>query len=180
MRLHRAAFAVLLLAPSLAAQQPRQLTAEDYARAERLLGANTMSLVTGLGVRPTWLPDGRFWYRTSVPNGSAFFVIDPVRHTRTAVFDQPRLAAALAAATGGRVDANRLPFQAFDLSKDNRTITVTIRNRRWNCDLQRYSCAPVDSAGALGAPPNSSVSPDGHFAVYIKEYNLWAKDLTTG
>jgi dipeptidyl aminopeptidase/acylaminoacyl peptidase len=30
------------------------------------------------------------------------------------------------------------------------------------------------------APANSSVSPDGKWAVYIKEYNLWARDLTTG
>jgi dipeptidyl aminopeptidase/acylaminoacyl peptidase len=181
MRLHRAIPLVLLLAPALGAQQTRQLTADDYARAERMLGANAFNLVSGIGVRPTWLPDGRFWYRTTVPNGSAFFVVDPVRHTRQAVFDQTRLATALATATGGHVDANRLPFQSFELSKDNRAITVNIRNRHWNCDLQRYTCVPGDSTpGAVGAPPNSSVSPDGHWAVYIKDYNLWAKDLTTG
>jgi|SRR5690348_506274 len=182
MRLHRAALP-LLIAPALTAQQPtvRQLTADDYARAERMLGANTFSLVAGLGVRPTWLPDGRFWYRTTMPNGSAYFVIDPVRHTRQAVFDQPRLASALAAATGGRLDPNRMPQQSFELSKDLRSATVTIRNRRWDCDLQRYTCVPGDSMpGARGAPPNSSVSPDGHYAVYIRDYNLWAKDLTSG
>ena len=85
MRLHPAA--LLLLAAPLAAQQSRQLTAEDYARAERYLGATTAPLVTGTGVRPTWLDDGRFWYRTTLPNGSGFFVVDPVRRTREAVFD---------------------------------------------------------------------------------------------
>jgi dipeptidyl-peptidase 4 len=179
MRLHRVAILLLLAAP-IAAQQPRQLTAADYARAERFLGANTAPLVTGIGVRPTWLADGRFWYRTGVPSGTAFFVVDPVRRTREAVFDQARVASALAAATGGRVDANRLPFQTFELAKDSRSITVTVQNRRWRCDLQLYSCAPADSNAASRAPENSSVSPDGRWAVFIKEYNLWAKDLASG
>src|SRR3954471_3334598 len=61
-----------LLAVPLAAQQPRQLTADDYARAERALAPNVAPLISGFGVRPTWLGDGRFWYRATVPNGSAF------------------------------------------------------------------------------------------------------------
>ncbi|MFN2566747.1 MAG: DPP IV N-terminal domain-containing protein [Gemmatimonadaceae bacterium] len=173
--------ALVLLAAPLAAQQPRQLTAEDYARAERFLGANAAPLVTGIGVRPTWLGDGRFWYRTTVASGTAFFVVDPVRRTREAVFDQARLAAALSAASGGRVEGNRLPFQTFELAKDGRSITVSVQNRRWSCDLQRYTCtAPEATPAAQRAPDNSSVSPDGRWAVYIRDHNLWAKDLASG
>jgi dipeptidyl aminopeptidase/acylaminoacyl peptidase len=178
MRLH--SVALLLLAAPLAAQQPRQLTAEDYARAERFLGANAAPLVTGTGVRPTWLADGRFWYRTTVPNGSAFFVVDPSRRTREAIFDQGRLATALAAVSGGRVDANRLPFQTFELAKDGRAITVSVQNRRWTCDLQLYTCVPATPATASNAPENSSVSPDTRWAVFIKDHNLWAKELASG
>ena len=171
----------MVLSAPLAAQSPRQLTAEDYARAEKFLGTNTLPLVTGFGVRPTWLEDGRFWYRTTIANGNGFFVVDPARRTREALFDQTRLAAALAAASGGRVDGNRLPFQTFDLAKDNRSITVNLQNKRWKCDLQQYSCATADTSSATRrAPANSSVSSDGKWAVYIKEYNLWARDLTTG
>jgi dipeptidyl-peptidase-4 len=175
LRLH--SVVVLLLAAPLAAQQPRQLTAEDYARAERFLGANAAPLVTGVAGRPTWLADGRFWYRATVPNGAAFFIVDPVRRTREAIFDQTRLASALAAASGGRVEANRLPFQTFELAKDGRSLTVDVQDRRWTCDLQLYTCAPADSTRA---PPNSSLSPDGRWAVFIKDYNLWARELATG
>ncbi len=181
MRLSRLA-PLLLIAPlGLAAQQPRQLTADDYARAERFLGANTAPLVTGTGIRPTWLPDGRLWYRTTVPNGSAFFVVDPTSGTRQAVFDQTRLATALSAASGGRIDGARLPFQSFELARDSRAITVNIQNRRWDCDLQRYTCVPGDSGPvARRAPQNSSVSPDGRSAVYIRDHNLWSTELATG
>jgi hypothetical protein len=86
------AFSALLLATNLPGQQPRQLTAADYARAERSLAPAVSPLVSGMPGRPTWLADGRFWYRTSVTNGSAFFIVDPVRGTRTPAFDQTRLA----------------------------------------------------------------------------------------
>ena len=125
---------LLLVAPlaaPLLAQQPRQLTTEDYARAERALGTTTAPLVTGTGVRPTWLPDGRFWYRVSVPEGSAYMVVDPAKRTRAPLFDPARLAAALSQATGQRVPPNRLPFQGLELSPDGRTLTVSVEGRRW-------------------------------------------------
>ena len=187
MRLHRVVPLLLVVPLALtavaaaSAQQPRQLTADDYARAERFLGTNTISLVTGTGVRPTWLENGRFWYRTTLPNGSAFMLVDPARRTRVPVFDQARLATALSSVSGGRVEANQLPFQSFELAKDSRSITVSVRNRRWQCDIQRYTCAPADSAPASPrAPPNSSVSPDGQRAAFIREHNLWVRELATG
>ena len=178
MRTHTAA--VFCLAAPLAAQSPRAVTAEDYSRAERFLGATTAPLVTGIGVRPTWLPDGRFWYRTSTTNGFAFVLIDPARRTRASAFDQTRLAQALTTVTGGRVDPDRLPFQTFELSKDSRELTVQASNRRWKCDLQTYGCVIVDTSRAPGAPPNSVTSPDGTRAAFIRAYNLWIRDLATG
>lgn len=174
---------LLIIAAPLAAQTERSLTADDYARAERFLGATAAPLVTGIGVRPTWLDDGRFWYRTSVENGFAFVIVDPARRTKASAFDQTRLAQALSAATtgGGRIEPTRLPFQTFELSKDSRELTVTIQNRRWKCDLQTYACAPADTTPpANTAPRNSVTSPDGKRAAFIKEYNLWVKDLATG
>lgn len=176
MRIH--ALALLLLAAPAAAQQTRQLTAQDYARAERFLGAHTAPLVTGTAGRPTWMEDGRFWYRATVPGGAAFFVVDPARRTREALFDQTRLASALAAASGGTVEAGRIP--PFELARDGRAITVRAQNRQWRCDLQAYTCAPAEAASAPNAPENSSVSPDGKKAAFIRDYNLWEKDLTTG
>lgn len=182
MRVHyRLVASLVLVASPLAAQQPRALTAEDYARAERYLGSNTAPLVSGSNVRPTWMADGRFWYRTTVPNGTSFVLVDPVRGTRVSAFDQTRLAAALATASGTKVDGNQLPIQTLELSKDNRKLNVSVQARRWSCDLQRYTCTADTTAAAprSAPPPNASVSPDGKWAVYIKDYNLWGKDLTS-
>ena len=57
--------------------QTRQLTADDYARAEKMLSYNTAPLVDRAGVRPTWLPDGRFWYMVLTATGREYVIVDP-------------------------------------------------------------------------------------------------------
>jgi dipeptidyl-peptidase 4 len=168
-------------APVAAQQQPTQLTAEDYARAERFLGANTAPLVSGLTGQPTWLDDGRFWYRTTTADGARFITVDPARGTRAEAFDHTRLASALAAVTGGSVEAGQLPIEALEFSTDAREITLRAGNRMWTCSLQEYTCAPADTARAVAfaAPRASVTSPDGRYAAFIRDHNLWVKDLTT-
>jgi dipeptidyl aminopeptidase/acylaminoacyl peptidase len=181
MRLFHAALLLpcALLAFPVRAQAPaRQLTDQDYARAERMLAQTTTAMVSGMAGRPTWLPDGRFWYRATTASGSAFFMVNPAKRTRTPAFDHARLAAALTPVAGTTVDGDRLPFQSFELSADGRALTLTARGKNIGCDLQGYTCAAT--AGSPVAPPSSSTSPDGKFAVYIRDYNLYAKELATG
>ena len=74
-----ASLATLVDVATAQAPKPYQFTVEDYARAERFLGATSNPLVSGMAGRPTWQPDGRFWYRVSAAGGgSAFMMVDPV------------------------------------------------------------------------------------------------------
>ena len=124
--------ATTLLALASAAAQQR-FTASDYARAEKLMGYNTTPLVLRSGVRPTWLPDGRFWYRVTTTEGAEFVLVDPVKGTRGPAFDHSKLAAALSAATGRNYAAGSLPFQEIELSSDGQSVTVQAGGR-WKCD----------------------------------------------
>jgi dipeptidyl aminopeptidase/acylaminoacyl peptidase len=63
-------------------EAPKALTAADYAHAERFLGYNTTRLVLRSGVRATWLPDDRFWYRVTTERGSEAVLVDPGKATR--------------------------------------------------------------------------------------------------
>jgi dipeptidyl-peptidase 4 len=174
---------LLLLAAPLGAQQPTRLTADDYARAERFLAPAATRLVSGVAGAVTWLEDGRFWYRATTAAGAEFILVDPARRTRTSAFDHARLAQGLSTATGGQIDAARLPFTTFDLSRDGRLITILAAGRRWQCDVTAYTCATVDTTRAAGAlhpaPQNSVTSPDGRYAVFIRDHNLWVRDLTS-
>jgi len=73
------AFALVIVAFSISAfaQQP-VMTAADYARAEKKLSFNTAPFVDRAGVRPTFLPDGRFWYRNLTATGSEYVIVNPL------------------------------------------------------------------------------------------------------
>jgi len=161
-----------------AAQNPAALTDADYHRAEQFLTQNTTPLVTGGAVRPNWLADGRFWYRTATAEGFEYVMVDPARRTRTRAFDQARLAAALSAAADTTYSAVRLPFTQFELVREGQAIQFDIGQRRYVCDLQGNSC----TAEAVPSPQvrNAIVSPNGRLAAFIRDHNLWVRDLATG
>src|SRR5215472_9266732 len=73
--------------PSIA--QQRAVTAADYARAERAMSYNVTPLVSGTAIRPTWLPDGRVWFRDATPSGTQIILIDPAKGTRTRCDNEP-------------------------------------------------------------------------------------------
>ena len=187
---------VSLLAPALLASallaaqsSPRVYTAEDYARAEKFMPYNTNPLVLHTVADPKWLPDGRVWYRDTGAQGVSFILVDPARGTKAAAFDQVKLAAALTALNPTRpaVDPNHLPIREFSL--EGSAITVTMGTRKLSCDLSAAGvCTPAASqspaaggrrrrgAGGGGTEP----SPDGTKAAFIRDWNLWVRDVATG
>ncbi len=130
-------FALLfaLFAQNALAQQPA-LTAADYARAEKMLGSNTGQFVDRAGVRPTFLPDGRFWYRVLTPTGSEYVVINPADGSRKAGASLADLGITQTGVAGG---GGRRQFGGG----------------------------------------NAVTSPDGKRSAYIKDFNLWVRDLET-
>ncbi len=183
---------VTIAAPSFAQQRsgeaPHALTAADYARAEKFMGYNTNPLVYHSGVRPTWLADERFWYRNVSADGSEFVLIDPAKGTREPAFDHAKLAAALSTATSKTYDAKHLPFTDFERSADGQTISFNVSGRRWKCDLQANQCSDTGAAapagpggggGRPGAGRNDVLSPDGKRAAFIRDWNLWVRDVAT-
>ena len=73
---------LFLWIPLYAQQQSRIFTPDDYARAEKFLAPNVTRLVVGGDVTATWLPDDRFWYRSTTVAGVEYVIIDPAKRTR--------------------------------------------------------------------------------------------------
>ena len=180
----------LLISAAANAQQGKALTPEDYKRAESMLSYNTEPLIDHSSVRPNWLPGDKFWYRTLTAQGSEFILVDPVKGTRSPAFDQQKLAASLSNATGEKYEANRLPFQTISFSDDNKAVIFHANGKQWRCDLQTYACTPDSSSPKQGATGgfgrrrgmgagNEVISPDGKKAAFIKDYNLWVRDIAT-
>jgi len=179
---------VLMIAVAANAQQGNLLTVKDYERAESRLGYNTEPLVdNNFSGRPNWLSDDRCWYRILTARGSEFILVNPAKGTRSAAFDQEKLAAALSTAAGTKVEAFMLPFQTFTYSPDGRSISFRASGKQWSVDLQSYACTadnstaerPAREEGRRARGRNEVLSPDGKRAAFIKDYNLWVRDVTT-
>ncbi len=196
------ATAVLLVACALAhpagasaqvaapAPTPGAITAADYARAEKFLAAGVNPLVIGGSVNAAWLADDRFTYRNTTADGAEFILVNPAMKTRVRAFDHERLAAALQAAAGGTFDAKKLPFQVIELSPDGQSVSFDVETKRWSCDVKGAACASVGDArgdraigrgagGRPGSAGNAVTSPDGKRAVFVKDWNLWVRDVAT-
>src|SRR6202158_5244808 len=94
------------ISASAGAQQDRQVTAADYARAERFLRDNVTPLVSGFGVQPSWLGGERFWYRSGRIGGADHIVVDPTRALRSICTpDTERCGAAIDAREASRARA---------------------------------------------------------------------------
>jgi dipeptidyl aminopeptidase/acylaminoacyl peptidase len=166
-----------LLAPLAPAQA--QVTATDYARAERFLPWNARSLVSGEQVTPVWLKgEDRFWYRNHVKDGSEFILVDPAAGTRAPAFDHARLAAALSVAADTSYEGRKLPFQEFELVENGRVVQFFLADSaRWRCDLSAYTCTGPEK---VAKPKVSETpSPDDRWVAFEREANLWVREVAT-
>lgn len=144
------ATAVALAPATLAAQAPRVYTTTDYDKAVKMLAPAVSNLVVGGSVSSNWLPDGRMWYRAGA--GSAdFILIDPAKKTRIVC-------------EASRANCPGVPSEA-DANAAGRGGGRGGRG---------------GGGGRGGAMGNAVLSPDGTRAAFIRDWNLWVRDVASG
>lgn len=178
-------FAVLGLTGPLVAQSPPSLTVADYDRAARLLPQNVAALVVGGVVNAHWLDDDRLWYRQQLGEEIEFVLVDPAKLQRGPAFDHAALAAALSSAMGRKVEARRLPFEAFDFSSDGLSVSFDSDGKRWSCGVRGSACSEVAGGARPGQFASSdgkplTMAPDGRRGAFVRNWNLWVRDVATG
>jgi dipeptidyl-peptidase 4 len=173
-RLKIIASALLFLSSSLAFAQG---TLDDYQRAERFLPGNVRHLVYTAYVNPHWIEKtNRFWYRKAGMQGTEFILVDAEQNTSGPAFDHERLAAALSRAAKQDYVASALPFSEIEFVDSGKAIHFSVGDAQWNCVLATYECQ-------RDQPPTKSdevASPNKRWAAYVKEHNLYLRDVVTG
>jgi len=176
--------------PRCEAQAGRVYSAADYARAESFQDYNVEPLVYHAVEHATWLGDGRFWYRDAGPDGATFMLVDSAKRTKAPVFDHGKVAAALnAAIKSGKltlslispVDAGHLPIDEFTLEDEDQAVLLTMGRQRVRCELvAAVTCKEAGDLYGHGADVAYDLSPDGKRAAFIRENNLWVREVASG
>jgi dipeptidyl-peptidase-4 len=133
--------------------QTTRLTAADYARAERFLAAGVAGLVVGGSVSPTWLPDGRFWYRNTTLAGAEIIVIDPAKRARE------------------RCDAQATTCAGVTIPPGN---SGAGRGGRGGGRGGGIGGATASKGEPL------AMSPDGTRGAFVRDWNLWVRETASG
>ena len=129
-------------------------------------------------VNPHWIQKtSRFWYRKSSPIGSEFILVDAERNTSAPAFDHARLAAALSHAGKQEYSASDLPFREFEFVEEDKAVRFAVENTEWTCSLMNYEC----KSKPAGHPhTDEQVSPNGRWAAFVRDHNLFLRDVSTG
>ena len=151
------------------------VTAADYARAEQLLPYNAEQLVLNRVDDLQWISGKSFWYRTRTRDGIEFARIDASHGIRSPLFDGEALGRSLSTATGRRYTSANLPLETAEVSSDGRQLTFDVDSRRWECSTSGGPCVEHSVAN-----PNEVLSPDGRQAAFIRDFNLWIRDVKSG
>lgn len=144
-------------------------------------------------ITPSWIGDSHcFWYSVKTAEGTDFILVDAVKKTKKPAFDQVAMAKAMSAETGRKIEPLKQPFREISFSDDHRKIMFTVEGMKYTYDLAKKKVlnkvkeegnrnrgghwGGVNEENWTGATP----SPDKKKEAYIKEGNLFVKDMETG
>jgi dipeptidyl-peptidase 4 len=176
-----------------AVQSQRQLTAQDYAAAEKFMPYNTNPLAYKGQIEAHWADDEHFWYRAVDDAGVTYTLADPAQGTRGPAFDQDKLAALLRTASNGaiRADGRHLAIDDIAITGEHEFI-MTIEGAIYQCNLAtgNDSCARIGRAATRHGAPHGApqaaedaplaISPDRKLGAFVRDWNLWVRNLATG
>ncbi|MFB3765686.1 MAG: DPP IV N-terminal domain-containing protein [Methanotrichaceae archaeon] len=188
---------LLVLMPMASCQQ----NFADYTPAERFLPANIVPTFYNMSVTPNWIQGSHyFWYIRHDREGNEFVLVDSVNATEKLAFNHTMLAKALSLASGIRIHPARLPFSNIALR--NGKVEFSAFNKTWQYDLSTHAIAETKLGMAVAyyflsrrhgeayaateikslksAGPGEMLSPNGAFAIFIRNHNLWLKEIATG
>jgi dipeptidyl-peptidase 4 len=100
------------------AEPENRVRKANYELASRWTAQKVGKLVFDTAVAPHWLETSdRFWYSYETGQGRKFYLVDPLRKTKNALFDPAKMAAMLTNLTRIPYDAQHLPINTLRFVK---------------------------------------------------------------
>ena len=159
-------------------QQQQASTKENmlarYQRAQILeAGVFTKNVAFNTTIYPHWIGDSDcFWYLRQTRDGQTYRLVDAKAESNNTAFDHKALATALTQASGQNALADNLPLMDLDLSQAPEVIRFSAFGKHWEFTAENNLCEAIDIH-----PADWKMSPDGKQAMFVRDYNLWVRDL---
>ena len=194
---------IALVICSVAYAQQTPVTKANYDLAERFSAKKVGQMVFSTDVRPNWFKNSnKFWYSYKTTDGEQYYIVDPAAGTKKQIWNMGKLAAEITAITKDPFDAQHLPIAKLKLTDNDKAFEFEIKTSvmvpkkekpgekkpakgakenkvfRFRWDIAQGKLTDITEQEAKKEYPRwASISPDGKYAVYGKNYNLWYMDM---
>lgn len=169
-----------------------QGTVEDYNRAYALREKYNAKHVLYAGVVPHWVDQtSAFWYVRQTEKGKEYVKVDAASKKRTALFDQQKMASALTEKAGREINAYNLPLQNCRLNISLDTLRFQLDGKFWAYSIKNNRLLDEGAIPSRGKERhwmevddekegNPVTSPDGKWTAFIKNDNVYVREVATG
>ena len=174
----------------------------NYDLATRFAPYKIKKMTYSTSINPKWIKgSNRFWYEWKTSNGSAFYIVDPLKGIKEKLFDNDKIAAELTRLTLDPWDGKHLPIEKikfikkniiqFDVtsSQDEEKVDEEIENQQdekgkkekvkkkvfhFEYNIKTKKLRQLDKWEAPDNHPSwASVSPDGKNIIFVRDHNLF-------
>jgi dipeptidyl aminopeptidase/acylaminoacyl peptidase len=192
----------LLVIFSSVAQQPAYKG--NYELAARFSPDKLKKMIFSTSVDAHWMKKSdRFWYEYETSQGKKWLLVDPVRRTKTPLFDSDKLAAELTRAVKDPFDGQHLKLDNMKLLADENTLQFTVKStaevlkKDWaelkaknknskdslekkvhtfQFNLISQQLKEIETEKEFTRLAWANISPDSSKVVYVKNFNLFWMD----
>lgn len=181
--------AVMFLTGGMAVAQG---TIEDYKRAFASSEKFSRNKVYYADVNPRWIKDTNcFWYIRNTPEGSVYVLTDAVKKNRKELFNHQKLAENLFRLSGDSIDVKKLPLQQVAVNYTLDTMRFVYKDTHYSVALKKNTLIKEGTVAPRPKPRHwmevddektnePVVSPDGKYSAFIKNDNIYVKEIATG
>ena len=156
-----------------------QGTSEDYQRAEKFLHFNIYNLVHNLNLNPNWINESsNFWFKTELENGHQFILVLADKNEVKQAFNHKKMAKALENELEKSINPDSLPFSKIKFKKDLKEILFKVDTLNFKYDITKNILSKY-TPDKTNLKKNESKSPDGKWIAFVKNYNLYIKNIKT-
>ncbi|MFN5375640.1 MAG: DPP IV N-terminal domain-containing protein [Chitinophagaceae bacterium] len=188
-----------LLSVCLVSAQQNYHQKANYDLASRFSPKRLEKMIFSTSVDPHWTKSGnKFWYMYETTAGKKWMVVDPVKMTKTPMFDNDKLAANLTRIVKDPFDGKHLSIENLKFVRDDNWIRFEVKSsldvekkdstKKGNAAKEKkvfyfeYNISAdslvelKDHKKPVAKPSWANVSPDQKWVVYAKSFNLYRMD----